>query len=74
MINKEEDPNPNANANANANAESESDCNLLEKYLNTFSEQDKLAMKIAINQLESSFSLEKSIGFLEFKKNYKKKD
>ena len=68
MINKEEDPNP------NPNPESESDCDLLEKYLNTFLEQDKLAMKIAINQLESSFSLEKSIGFLEFKKNYKKKD
>ena len=68
MINKEEDPNP------NPNPESESDCDLLEKYLNTFLEQDKLAMKIAINQLESSFSLEKSIGFLGFKKNYKKKD
>ena len=46
----------------------------IEKYLNTLSDQEKQAMEIAKKQLESSFSLEKSIGFLEFKKNYTNKD
>jgi len=40
---------------------------LLEKYLNSLTKQEKQAIEIAKKQLESSFSLEKSIGFLEFK-------
>lgn len=45
---------------------------LIEKYLNTLSQQEKQALEIAKKQLESSFCLEKSIGFLKFKKQQEK--
>lgn len=45
-----------------------SENDLIEKYLNSLTEQEKQALKIAKKQLESSFSIEKSIGYLEFKK------
>ena len=35
-------------------------------YEDSMNEADKIAYKIAIKQLESSFDLEKSIGFLEY--------
>jgi hypothetical protein len=41
---------------------------VIENYLSTLSDQEIQAFKIAEKQLESSFSLEKSIGFLEFKR------
>ena len=41
------------------------------KYLNSLSEIEYKALEIAKKQLESSFCLEKSIGFLEFLKNKK---
>ena len=43
---------------------------IIEKYLKTLTEQEKQALEIAKIQLESSFSIEKSIGFLNFKKNF----
>ena len=42
---------------------------VIENYLSTLSDQEIQAFKIAEKQLESSFSLEKSIGFLISKKH-----
>ena len=36
------------------------------KYISTLSEHEKKALEIAKHHLESSFSLEKSIGFIKF--------
>ena len=41
--------------------------NLEDAYLEQLSETEKIALKIAHHQLESSFCIEKSIGFLQFK-------
>ena len=41
----------------------------LDEYSSTFSEFELKVLEIAKRQLESSFSLEKSIGFLEWKKS-----
>ena len=41
--------------------------NLEDAYLDQLSDTEKIALKIAHHQLESSFCLEKSIGFLQFK-------
>tara|TARA_B110001450_G_scaffold73943_2_gene70355 strand:+ start:9482 stop:9652 length:171 start_codon:yes stop_codon:yes gene_type:complete len=41
---------------------------LITKYINSLNPIEKEALNIAKEQLESSFCLEKSIGFLEFKK------
>lgn len=43
--------------------------NAFQAYEDSMNEADKVAYKIAIQQLESSFDLEKSIGFLEYIKN-----
>ena len=40
--------------------------NAFKVYEDSMNEADKIAYKIAIKQLESSFDLEKSIGFLEY--------
>ena len=40
---------------------------LLSKYINTLDERNKQAYEIAKNHLGTSFDLEKSIGFLNFK-------
>ena len=48
----------------------EDNITIIEKYLKTLTEQEKQALEIAKIQLESSFSIEKSIGFLNFKKNF----
>jgi hypothetical protein len=41
--------------------------NMLEAYIKSLTPQEKTAHDIAKNHLGSSFSLEKSIGFLKFK-------
>lgn len=43
---------------------------MLEAYLNSLSEMEKIALDIAKRMLGSSFSLESSIGYIEFKKTY----
>ena len=42
---------------------------LIHEYIESLTLQEKLAMEIAKKQLESSFSIEKSIGFIEFCKS-----
>ena len=39
---------------------------LIEEYKTTMTEQERLVLNIAIEHLESSFSIEKSIGYLEW--------
>lgn len=41
---------------------------LLQMYLDTFDEKEKMAYNIAKTHLGSSFSLEKSNGFVEWRK------
>ena len=41
---------------------------LVQEYIATFTPEQKKVHEIAIRILESSYSVEKSIGFLEFKK------
>jgi hypothetical protein len=45
---------------------------LSELYLNSLNELEKLALDIAIKSLESSFDLEKTIGYLNFIKSLDK--
>jgi len=40
----------------------------IEQYISSLDEMEKKALNIAKTQLESSFEIEKSIGFLEFLK------
>ena len=42
---------------------------LIEEYKTTMTEQERLVLNIAIEHLESSFSIEKSIGYLEWLSN-----
>lgn len=42
---------------------------LIQEYIDCLSNDEKIVMKIAEKQLQSSFSIEKSIGFLEWKNN-----
>jgi len=56
------------------NSDSESVSNiklkdLIQEYTNNLSIDEKIVMEIAEKQLQSSFSIEKSIGFLEWKNN-----
>jgi hypothetical protein len=56
------------------NSDSESVSNiklkdLIQEYIDNLSIDEKIVMKIAEKQLQSSFSIEKSIGFLEWKNN-----
>lgn len=44
---------------------------MIEKYLKEMPEIERQAMEIAVRQLESSFCIEKSIGFLKFVENFK---
>ena len=46
--------------------------NLLEQYLNQLSEKERQAYEIAKSHLGTSFQLEKSVGFLKWKKNIEK--
>ena len=47
---------------------------LIDEYISTMKPHEKIAYDIAVNQLESSFDIEKSIGFMEFIKNKKEKE
>ena len=40
----------------------------IKEYIGSFNEKEKLAYEIAKKQLESSFNIEKSIGFIKWKK------
>lgn len=56
------------------NSDSESVSNiklkdLIQEYTDNLSIDEKIVMEIAEKQLQSSFSIEKSIGFLEWKNN-----
>ena len=44
---------------------------LIEKYKEGMNEQERIVLKIAIEHLESSFDIEKSIGYLEWLEKYK---
>lgn len=44
---------------------------LVKQYISQFTPEQKKVHEIAIRILESSYSVEKSIGFLEFKKALK---
>ena len=44
---------------------------IIEEYINSLSKIEKEALEIAKRQLESSFNLEKSIGFIKFLNNKK---
>ena len=50
------------------------DKNLIEKYLESLNIFQQKALIIAQDQLESSFILEKSIGFLKFKQEKEKQE
>ena len=45
---------------------------LITMYKDSLSEQEQIVLKIAIEHLESSFDIEKSIGYLEWLKNNSK--
>jgi|TARA_B100001540_G_C15703862_1_gene595152 hypothetical protein len=40
----------------------------IKEYIETFNEREKIAYEIAKEQLETSFNIEKSIGFVKWKK------
>ena len=42
---------------------------LIKEYINQLSKDEKIVLEIAEKQLKSSFSIEKSIGFLSWIKN-----
>ena len=50
----------------------EESVDLIEEYKQTLNEIEKNALVIAINNLETSFCIEKSVGFLEFMSSRKK--
>jgi len=56
----------NTNTNTNTNTE-----NIVKEYIDSLSTSEKKALEIAKTQLESSFNLEKSIGFIKFLNNKK---
>jgi hypothetical protein len=43
---------------------------MLEAYLKSLTDKERVAMEVAKRILGSSFNLERSIGYLEFKKKY----
>ena len=45
------------------------DENLIKKYINQLTEQEKIVLKIAQEHLQSSFDIIKSIGYKEWLKN-----
>ena len=46
---------------------------LIEMYIKQMNLQEKIAYDIAVKNLESSFDIEKSIGFIEYKKKQEQK-
>ena len=49
-----------------SNIDEQSD--IISQYINQLTEQEQIVLKIAIDHLESSFDILKSIGFIEWKK------
>jgi hypothetical protein len=49
-----------------------SDDELIEKYIESMDSKTKLAFEIAKDHLETSFNIEKSLGFIKFKQQYQK--
>lgn len=47
---------------------------LIEEYKSQLSEQERLVLEIAIDHLETSFDIEKSIGFKNWKIQYANKE
>ena len=47
---------------------------LITMYKDSLSKQEQIVLKIAIEHLESSFDIEKSIGYLEWLKNNNKQE
>ena len=47
--------------------------NLIEEYKESLSEQERIVLQIAIEHLESSFDIEKSIGYLEWLSKHNEK-
>lgn len=45
---------------------------LIDEYKNQLDEMEKIVLDVAIEQLGSSFSIEKSIGFLKWKEKNEK--
>jgi hypothetical protein len=43
--------------------------NTIQKYMESLTEKERVALQIAQDHLESSFDIERSVGYLEFKKN-----
>lgn len=52
----------------NNNLEKFDESFLIKEYINQLTEDEKIVMEIAQKQLQTSFSIEKSIGFIEWKK------
>jgi hypothetical protein len=46
--------------------------NMIKLYIESMDDKMRLAYKIAIDSLGSSFDIEKSLGFIKFLNNYKK--
>ena len=63
--------NTNTNTNKNTNTNTNTKLNIIENYINSLNNIELKALEIAKKQLESSFDIEKSIGFLEYIKNNK---
>jgi len=42
--------------------------NTIQKYMESLTEKERVALQIAQDHLESSFDIERSVGYLEFKK------
>jgi hypothetical protein len=43
--------------------------NTIQKYMESLTEKERVALEIAKDHLESSFDIERSVGYIEFKKN-----
>jgi len=41
----------------------------IQKYMESLTEKERVALEIAKDHLESSFDMERSVGYIEFKKN-----
>ena len=44
---------------------------IVDKYIQSLNDNERKALEIAKNHLESSFDIEKSVGFIKFKESQK---
>ena len=44
---------------------------IVDKYVQSLNDKERKALEIAKNHLESSFDIEKSVGFIKFKESQK---